>query len=71
LIIISEARVNIEIKKAPKITIIKIIPKVLKKIHAEITKVFFKEKVIPKTLNNIVPRDTRSIINQGVSLKTI
>jgi hypothetical protein len=63
LIIISEARINIKIKEIPKITIIEIIPKVLREVHAEAAEISFREEVIPKTLSNITLRDTRSVIN--------
>jgi hypothetical protein len=33
--------------------------------------VFLKEEVILKTLNSIAPRDARSVIDQGVGLRTI
>jgi hypothetical protein len=67
---ISEARVNIEVEEALKAIIAEVIPKILKEIHTEIAEVFLKEKVIPKTLSNIAPRDTRSIINQGIGPRT-
>jgi hypothetical protein len=60
---ISKARVNIEVEEAPKIIIIKVIFKVLREIHIETIEVFFRKKVIPKTLSNIAPRDARSVIN--------
>jgi hypothetical protein len=63
LTVISEARVNIEVEEAPKIIITKVIPKVLREVYVKITKVFLKEKVIPKTLSNITPRDAGSVIN--------
>jgi hypothetical protein len=67
---ISEARVNIKIKKTPKTTIAEIIPKILKEIHAEIAEVFLKEEVIPKTFSSIILRDTRSATNQGIGPRT-
>jgi hypothetical protein len=63
LIIISEAKINIEIKETLKIITAEIIPKVLREIYTETTEVSLKEKIIPKTLSNIAPRDTRSAIN--------
>jgi hypothetical protein len=63
LIIISEARINIKIKKTSKIIITKIIPKVLKEIYIKTIEVFFRKEVIPKTFSNIALRDARSIIN--------
>jgi hypothetical protein len=63
LTIISKARVNIEVEKAPKVTTAEVIPKVLREIHVEVIEVSLKKKVIPKTLNNITPRDTRSVTN--------
>jgi hypothetical protein len=60
---ISKARVNIEVEEAPKIIIIKVIFKVLREIHIETIEVFFRKKVIPKTLSNIALRDARSVIN--------
>jgi hypothetical protein len=71
LTIISEARINIKIKEAPKIIIAEVIPKVLREIYAETIKVSLRKKVIPKTLSNIAPKDTRSIINQGISPRII
>jgi hypothetical protein len=71
LIIISEARVNIKVKEAPKIIITKIIPKVLKEIHIETIEIFLRKKVIPKTLSSITPRDIRFITNQGISPRII
>jgi hypothetical protein len=70
LIVISEARVNIKVKEAPKAATAKVIPKILREIHVKTTEVFFRKEVIPKTFNNITPRDTRSITNQGISLRT-
>jgi chorismate mutase len=63
LIAISKTRVNIKVEEAPKITTAEVIPKVLRKVHAEITEVSLKKEVIPKTFSNITPRDTRSITN--------
>jgi hypothetical protein len=60
---ISKARVNIEIEEAPKEITTKIIPKVLREVHAKTTEVSFRKEVIPKTLSNIVPRDARSTID--------
>jgi hypothetical protein len=70
LTVISEARVNIEVEEAPKITTAEVIPKVLREIHAEVMEVSFREEVIPKTLSNIAPRDAGSTIDQGISLRT-
>jgi hypothetical protein len=70
LIAISEARVNIEVEETPKIITTEIIPKVLRIIHIEITEISFRKELILKTLNNIAPRDTRSIINQGIGPRT-
>jgi hypothetical protein len=70
LTVISETRINIKVEETPKIIITEVIPKVLKKIHAETTEISFRKKVIPKTLSNIILRDTRSVINQGISLRT-
>jgi hypothetical protein len=63
LTIISEARVNIKVKEAPRINTTEVIPKVLREIHAEIAEVSLREEVIPKTLSNIALRDTGSIID--------
>jgi hypothetical protein len=63
LIVISETRINIKVEETPKITIVEVIPKVLKEIHMETTEVSFREEVILKTLSNIALRDTRSIID--------
>jgi hypothetical protein len=63
LTIISEARVNIKVKKTPKTNIIEVIPKVLREIYTKTTEVFLRKEVIPKTLSSIAPRDTRSIID--------
>jgi hypothetical protein len=63
LIAISEARVNIKIKEAPKIITAEVIPKVLREVHAEAAEISLKKEVIPKTLNSIVPRDTGSTID--------
>jgi hypothetical protein len=71
LIIISKARVNIKVKEIPKVIIVEVIPKILREVYTETTKVFFREEVIPKTFSNIILRNTRSIINQGVSPRTI
>jgi hypothetical protein len=60
---ISEARINIEVEEAPKAVITEVIPKVLREVYIETTEVSLREKVIPKTLNNITLRNTRSIIN--------
>jgi hypothetical protein len=60
---ISETRVNIEVEEAPKAITAKIIPKILKEIHAETTKVFLKKKIIPKTFSSVAPRDTGSVID--------
>jgi hypothetical protein len=60
LIIISEARVNIKIKEAPKIITAKVIPKILREVHVETMEVSLRKEVIPKTFSNIAPRDTRS-----------
>jgi hypothetical protein len=60
---ISKTRINIEVEETPKITTAKIIPKILKEIHMEITEVSFRKEVIPKTFSNITLRDTRSAIN--------
>jgi hypothetical protein len=70
LTIISEARVNIKIKESPKVVIAEVIPKVLRKVYMKTIEVSLRKKVIPKTLNNIAPRDTRSIIDQGISPRT-
>jgi hypothetical protein len=67
---ISKARVNIEIKEAPKITTAEVIPKILRKVYTEAAEVSLREKVIPKTLSNITPRDTRSITDQGIGPRT-
>jgi hypothetical protein len=63
LIIISEARINIEVEKTPKIITAEVIPKVLREIHAETTEVSLREEVIPKTFSSIAPRDARSTID--------
>jgi hypothetical protein len=60
---ISKARVNIEVEEAPKVAIAEVIPKVLREIHTETIEISFREEVIPKTLNSIAPRDTRSAID--------
>jgi hypothetical protein len=60
---ISEARVNIKIKEAPKTITAKVIPKILRKVYAEIIEVSLKKEVIPKTFSNIAPRDTGSAID--------
>jgi hypothetical protein len=67
---ISKARVNIEVEEAPKAITIEIIPKVLREVYIETTEISLREKAIPKTLSNIAPRDTRSVIDQGISLRT-
>jgi hypothetical protein len=67
---ISETRVNIEVEEIPKITIAEIIPKVLKKIHAETAEISLRKKVIPKTLSSIILRDAGSAIDQGISPRT-
>jgi hypothetical protein len=67
---ISKARVNIEVKEVPKVATAEVILKILREVHAEAAEVSFRKKVIPKTLSNITPRDTRSITNQGISLRT-
>jgi hypothetical protein len=66
---ISKARINIEVEETPKITIAKIIPKVLKEIHIETAEVSLRKEVIPKTLSSIAPRDIRFTINQDVGLR--
>jgi hypothetical protein len=71
LIVISEARINIKVKETPKIITIKVIPKVLREIYTEIAEISFRKKVIPKTLSNIAPRDTRSTIDQGIGPRII
>jgi hypothetical protein len=63
LIIISKARINIEVKETPKIIITEIITKILSEIHTETIEVSFRKKVIPKTLSSITLKDTRSITN--------
>jgi hypothetical protein len=63
LTVISEAKINIKIKKTPKIITAKVIPKVLREVHAETTEVSLKKKVIPKTLSSIALRDTGSTID--------
>jgi hypothetical protein len=63
LIIISEARVNIEIKEIPKAITAEIIPKVLREVYIKAIEVSFRKEVIPKTFNSIVLRDTRSAID--------
>jgi hypothetical protein len=70
LTVISETRVNIEVEETPKIAIVEIIPKVLKKIHAETTEVSLRKKVIPKTLSNIILRDARSATDQDIGPRT-
>jgi hypothetical protein len=60
---ISETRVNIKVKEAPKTSTTEVIPKVLREIHAKTIEVFLKKEVIPKTFSNIAPRDIRSIID--------
>jgi hypothetical protein len=60
---ISKARINIEVEEALKATTAEVIPKILREIHAETVEVSLRKKVIPKTLNNIAPRDARSAID--------
>jgi hypothetical protein len=67
---ISETRINIKIKKTPKVITAKIIHKILRVVHAETIEVSFKKEVIPKTLSNIIPRDTRSVTNQDIGPRT-
>jgi hypothetical protein len=67
---ISKARVNIEVKEAPKIATAEVIPKVLREIHTKTTEVFFREEVILKTFSSIAPRDAGSITDQGVGPRT-
>jgi hypothetical protein len=43
----------------------------LRAVHVEAAEVFFREEVIPKTLNSITPRNTRSITNQGIGPRII
>jgi hypothetical protein len=71
LIVISEARINIEVEEAPKAATVKVIPKVLREIHAETMEVSLREEVIPKTLSSIALRDTRFAIDQGIGPRTI
>jgi hypothetical protein len=68
---ISEARINIEVEETPKIATTEVIPKILKEVHMEIIEVSLREEVIPKTLSNIILRDTRSITNQDIGPRTI
>jgi hypothetical protein len=70
LTVISEARVNIKVEETPKIIIAEVIPKVLREVHAETIEVSLRKKIIPKTFSNITPRDTRSIIDQGIGPRT-
>ena len=63
MIIISEARVNIKIKEAPKIITAKVIPKILREVHVETMEVSLRKEVIPKTFSSIALRDIRSIID--------
>jgi hypothetical protein len=58
LIVISEARINIEVEETPKIITAEVIPKVLREIHAEITEVSLRKEVIPKTFSSIALKDT-------------
>jgi hypothetical protein len=67
---ISKTRVNIKVEETPKVITAEIIPKVLREIYAETVEVSFRKKVIPKTFSNIIPRDTRSITNQGIGPRT-
>jgi hypothetical protein len=60
---ISKARINIEVEETPKIITAEIIPKVLKEVYIKTAEVFLRKEVIPKTLRNIVRRDTRSTID--------
>jgi hypothetical protein len=60
---ISEARVNIKIEEAPKITTAEVIPKVLREVHAKTAEVSFRKEVISKTFSSITPRDARSATN--------
>jgi hypothetical protein len=55
---ISEARVNIKVKEAPKAD------------TTEAAEVSLREEVIPKTLSSIAPRDARSAIDQDIGLRT-
>jgi hypothetical protein len=66
---ISEARINIEVEETPKAVTTEVILKVLREVYAETIEISLKE-VIPKTLSNIAPRDTRSGTDQGISPRT-
>jgi hypothetical protein len=70
LIIISEARINIEVEESPKIITTEVIPKVLREVHVETIEVSLKKKIIPKTFSSITLRDTGSIIDQGIGPRT-
>jgi hypothetical protein len=63
LIVISKARVNIEVEETPKIITIEVIPKVLKEVHAKTAEISLRKEIIPKTFSNIALRDARSAIN--------
>jgi hypothetical protein len=68
---ISEARINIKVEETPKITTAEVIPKVLREIYIKAIEISLRKEVIPKTLSSIVPRDIRSIIDQGIGPRTI
>jgi hypothetical protein len=71
LIVISKARVNIEVEEAPKIVTAEVISKVLREIYIETTEISFRKEVIPKTFNSITLRDTGFVTDQGIGPRSI